>query len=67
LPIELVTVTEIAKEFLIKAGNLFARLEKADFDKSKGQWVLTFDVGFTAPKIKKVIVDDSTKKVIAFE
>ena len=67
MPMELVTVTEIAKDFLIKSENLFARLERGDFDKSKGQWVLTFDVGLTTPKIKKVIVDDSTKKVIAFE
>ncbi len=67
MPIELVSVTETAKEFLAKSGYLFVQLQKADFDAAKKQWNLVFNVGFTAEKLKKVVIDDTTGKVVAFE
>ena len=67
MPIELVTVAEIAKEFIVKSGYSFARLEKADLDISSGQWRLIFDVGVTTVIKKTVVVDNSTGKVVGFE
>jgi hypothetical protein len=61
------SVTETAKEFLGKSGYLFAQLQKADFDAGKKQWNLVFNVGFTAEKLKRVVVDDTTGKVVAFD
>jgi len=67
VPKELVDVTEVGREFLIKSGYFFAQLEKTDFDASKKQWVLTFNVGLAVGKLKKVVVDDTTGKVVAIE
>ncbi len=61
------TVAEIAKQFIVKSGHSFARLEKADLDISSGQWRLIFDVGVTTVIKKTVVVDNSTGKVVGFE
>ena len=67
MPTELMSVTETAREFLVKSGYAFFQLQKADFDASSNQWNLTFDVGFTAPKLKKIVIDGASGKVVAFE
>jgi hypothetical protein len=67
MPRELIDLAEAGRDFLTKSGYLFARLEKTDFDASKKQWVLTFDVGLSGVKLKKVVVDDATGKVVAIE
>jgi hypothetical protein len=60
-------MTEAAKAFLAKSGYPFVRLEKADLDKAKNEWVLTFDVGIANAKLKKVHVNGATGEVVAFE
>lgn len=67
MPTELLSVTEAAKAFLEKSGYVFGRLEKADLDRTSNQWVLTFDVGLSVPKLKIVRIDVETGKVVGFE
>ncbi len=67
MPKELIDVTEAARDFLTKSGYFFAQLEKTDFDSGKKQWILTFNVGLAAAKLKKVVIDDATGKVVAIE
>ena len=67
VPTELLSVTEAARDFLAKSGYSFVRLEKADLNDAKHEWVLTFDVGLAAPKLKQVRIDANTGKVTAFE
>ena len=67
VPTELLSVTEAAREFLAKSGYVFSQLQKAEFDAAKHQWNLVYDVGFTVEKIKKVVIDDATGKVVQFE
>jgi len=67
VPKELIDVTEAARDFLTKSGYFFFQLDKTDFDASKKQWILTFNVGLAVVKLKKVIVDDATGKVVAIE
>jgi len=67
MPKELIDVTEAARDFLTKSGYFFFQLEKTDFDAVKKQWILTFNVNISAAKLKKVLVDDATGKVLAIE
>ncbi len=67
MPKELTDVTEAARDFLTKSGYFFFQLEKTDFDAGKKQWILTFNVNIAAAKLKKVLVDDATGKVLAIE
>ncbi len=67
MPKELIDVTEAGRDFLTKSGYFFVQLEKTDFDAAKKQWALTFNVSIAGPKLKKVIVDDATGKVVAIE
>lgn len=67
MPTELMSATEIAREFLTKSGYVFFHLQRADFDSSKNQWRLTYDVGLTTEKIKAIVIDAATGKVVAFE
>lgn len=64
---DLLTVTEIAKEYVAKAGHAFHKLEKAQPDETQQSWRLTFAVGVYGQEKKTVIIDDRTGKVIAFE
>ena len=66
MPVDLLTVTDSAKEFLMKAGHMFPTLQTAGFDQSKKHWVLIFDVGLTNPKPKRITLDESGK-VISIE
>ena len=66
MSVDLPTVTESAKQFLLKAGHIFSTLQSAEFDKSAKHWTLVFDVGLTNPKPKKVILDE-LGKVISLE
>jgi hypothetical protein len=67
VPTELLSATEAASEFLTKSSYAFIRLQKAEFDAAKNQWNLVYDVGFTVEKIKKVVIDGATGKVVQFE
>jgi len=67
MPVELVSATETARDFLTRSGYAFFQLQDADFDAAKNQWSLTFDVGVAVTKLKKVVVDSSTGKVVGFE
>jgi hypothetical protein len=67
VPTELINVTETARDFLTKSGYVFFQLQKADFDAGKNQWKLTYDVGLSAVKLKTVVIDGATGKVVAFE
>ncbi len=67
MPKELIDVTETGRDFLTKSGYMFAQLEKTDFDAGEKQWILTFNVGLAAAKLKKVVIDDATGKVVAIE
>ncbi len=67
MPADLLTVTENAKQFLVKSGYLFTMLEKAELDENKEQWRLTFNVAITEPKLKTVIIESSTGRVVGFE
>jgi hypothetical protein len=67
VPKELIDVTEVAKDFLSKAGYLFTQLEKTDFDAALRQWILTFNVSIGPAKLKKVVLDDATGKVLSLE
>jgi hypothetical protein len=66
VPTELLSAAEIAREFLVKSGHAFARIDKAEFDEAKKQWNLQFDVGLASVKLKKIVVDDAGK-VVAVE
>jgi len=46
---------------------VFFQLQKADFDAGKNQWKLTYDVGLSAVKLKTVVIDGATGKVVGFE
>ncbi len=61
LATDLLTLTDTAKDFLQKAGYLFIKLRSANFDPSKNQWFLQFDVGLSQPDLKKLTLDDSGK------
>ena len=67
MPKELIDVAEVARDFLMKSGYFLAQIEKTEFDADKKQWVLTFNVGLGAVKLKKVVVDDATGKVVSVE
>jgi hypothetical protein len=67
VPTELMSVTETARDFLTKSGYVFFRLQKAEFDAAKNQWNLVYDVGVSVEKIKRVVIDGATGKVVAFE
>ena len=67
MPKELIDVTEVGRDFLLKSGYFLAQLEKTEFDAEKNQWVLTFNVGLSVAKLKKVVISDSTGKVVAIE
>ena len=67
MPKELIDLAETGRDFLTRTGYFYARLEKTDFDAGKKQWILTFDVGLAAVKLKKVLIDDATGKVVAIE
>lgn len=64
---DLLSVSEVAKDFLSKSGYMFARLEKSAFDAEHDAWRLTFDVGITLQKFKTVSVDAKSMRVVAFE
>lgn len=64
---ELVTMTEIASDYMRKAGYMIFWLEKVERDEQKSQWRLIFSVGLTKESTKTVILDDQTQKVVAFE
>ena len=61
MPVDLLTATDAATEFLRKAGHVFPRLENAEFDQGKNAWVLRFDVGIGKPQSKKVTLDTAGK------
>lgn len=67
MPTELLSVAETASQFLTLAGYVFFKLQRADFDIAKRQWTLTYDVGVTSEKVKKVVIDDPSGKVVQFE
>ena len=67
MPTELLNATEVAKEFLTKAGHIFAKIEEAKFDSTKEEWRLLFDVGIAREKRKTVIVSAKTGQVVAVE
>ncbi len=67
MPKELIDVMEAARDFLTKSGYFFFQLERTEFDATKKQWILTFNVSISAAKLKKVLVDDATGKVLAIE
>lgn len=67
MPKTLMDVTETAQEFLRTSGYLFSYLDNIRLDQDKQQWILTFNVGVASPKLKKVVVDDATGQVVAFE
>ena len=67
MPRTLVSATEAARDFLTKSGYLFTQLEKVDFDQAKQQWTPSFNVGVGQPKLKKVVVDEESGQVVAFE
>lgn len=67
MPTDLLSVTEIAEDFLTKSGYPFARLEKTYFDEPGRRWVLTFDVSLANPRLKDVVIGSDTGKVISFE
>lgn len=67
MPKELIDVTEAARDFLMKSGYFLAQIEKTEFDADKKQWILTFNVGLGAAKLKKVVVDDATGKVVSID
>lgn len=64
---ELVTMTEIASDYMRKAGYVFFKLEKVERDEQKNQWRLIFSVDLMRQSKKTVVLDDQTQKVIAFE
>jgi hypothetical protein len=66
VPTDLLTVTDTATQFLVKAGYIFHRLRSANFDNSKNKWILEFDVGITSPDLKKLGIDESGQ-VLSFE
>lgn len=66
MSVDLLTLTESAKDFLQNAGHVFPRLESTAFDKSKKHWILVFDVGLGKSKVKKVTLDKSGR-VISLE
>jgi hypothetical protein len=67
MPRTLVSATEAAKDFLVKSGYSFPRLEKVDFGQTKRQWTLIFNVGLGEVKLKNVVVDEPSGQVVAFE
>ena len=64
---ELVTMTEIASDYMRKAGYSIFWLDKVERDEQKNQWRLVFSVGISKELKKTVVLDDETQKVIAFE
>jgi len=62
-------VADIAMEFMReKAGYAFPRLEKVTFSQTLSEWEVLVDAGVYGEKIiKRVVIDDATRKVIRFE
>lgn len=61
-----IPVTEVAREFLAKAGYPFVWLEKATQD-ADGLWRLAFSIGIYRQATKTVLIDSKTTKVVGLE
>jgi len=64
---DLLSMTETARDFLMKSGFLIAKLDKAQKVPDSNQWRLTFDVGISHTQYKTVVVDESLGKVVGLE
>ena len=64
--VNLEMATEIARDYLAKAGYPFARLERAEQDKNRNRWRLTFNLGLQKRLLKHVVIDGNTREVVAF-
>ena len=55
-------VVDIAMEFVRRAGHSFPRVEKIIYDEEADEWQVLIDVGVREKNIKKVMIDDKSKK-----
>jgi hypothetical protein len=56
-----------AGSFLTKSGYATFKLQSINFDKSKNQWTVKFEIGALFIEYVTVVIDDSTGKIITFE
>lgn len=66
LATDLLSITDSARDFLVKAGHVYFVLQNADYDSTQKRWILKFDVGITKP-FQKIVTLDESGKVLSFE
>lgn len=59
--------TVIATKFLVESGYKSPKLDSATFNAEKSRWEVTYDIGYSIVKLRIVIIDDVSQKVIGFE
>lgn len=60
-------VTELAMEYLRKAGHTWRRVDQVIPDESNHVWRVTSNVGLTINVFKTVTIDDRNGKIIGLE
>ncbi len=60
-------VTDIAIEYIKKAGYSFAKVVKVSPDEISGEWRVSIDVGGYATIIKNIVINDRNGRIIRFE
>ena len=60
-------VTDMAVEYLKKAGYHWIRVDKVIPDKTTHIWKVTADVGPVRPFYKTIIIDDDNEKITGYE
>ena len=60
-------VTDMAVEYLKKAGYYWIRVDKVIPDKKTHIWKVTADVGAATPVYKTITIDDDNEKIIGYK
>ena len=60
-------VTDLAMEYLLKAGHTWRRVIKVIPNEETRKWKVVLDVGVVIETPKTVTIDDTDGKVIGFE
>ena len=65
MKLDIDSATELANNYISKAGYLFTKIVSVKF--KDGQWTVIVDVGTYKNEIKTITIDDESGKVIGYE
>ncbi len=60
-------VTDMAVEYLKKAGYYWIKVGKIILDEKTNTWKVIVDVGATTPSYKTITIDDNNEKITGYE